>query len=309
LYQSRHYAQCVNLADRYLTRTVEPVCSRRILTAQVFNQKQTHNSLSSLQSLTQSQLHPIHEAYLNFYMALCHDIMAREASLRNRHQELNLSEKHYLAAIAALSPSKCHQLGDTQEYPSPVSSTSEENGAHHVRRGSDATSIQSQASLSTSATSVADDGQDISPEEFVATELSPPNLSQATSLESLLPLSRKPYKRRPTPLSLSSSGKPVAASSAIESQFSSDLSTLITMIKRHLASVRELRATTCLPMHRYSSSRSRGSSLNSRPVSYDYPLDDPEMDNVRWSRREIKFRARFDPTSVRKLCAEALAEL
>lgn len=91
--------------------------------------------------------------------------------------------------------------------------------------------------------------------------------------------------------------------------FHSSISSFIDMVKSHLAGVRELKENGGVTNYRYSFSRSRGSSTNSRPASRDYAYDDFEMDRIRWNRKSMSFRPRFDPTSVRRLCNEALAEL
>ncbi|KAF2736604.1 hypothetical protein EJ04DRAFT_521820 [Polyplosphaeria fusca] len=274
LFQTRHYVQCITLANCYLTRLSEP-------------------------------MHPVHEAYLNFYMALSHDTMAREASLRNRHHELDLAEKHYLAAISSLSPPEPQQLQNIQEFPSPTSSSSEEHGEHRLRRASDAASLRSEKSTSTSATSLGDENEGSASDGSDPTQTRSNHFSRFSSSET----SRKLSRRRPSPLSLSPPRKAQVYPTVVKTQFSSELSSFTAMVKTHLAGVRDLRDNAHSPLGRYSFTRSRSSSTISRPVSRDCPLNAPEMDTVRWSRKTTSFRPRFDPTSVRKLCDDTLAEL
>jgi hypothetical protein len=87
--------------------------------------------------------------------------MAREAGMRNRIAELDLAEKYYLAAVAALTPSAPHNIEDTPDDLSPLSS----DGGHgsFSRRASDAVSIASEHSISTQATSVGGDDDDSGP--------------------------------------------------------------------------------------------------------------------------------------------------
>ncbi|KAF2118396.1 hypothetical protein BDV96DRAFT_597226 [Lophiotrema nucula] len=268
LFRSRHYVQCATLCERYLTQSYE--------------------------------VHPIHKAYLNFYLALSHDTLAREAGMRNRHKELDLAEKHYLEAIAALSPPK--QLGDIEEYPSPTSSHSDED--FQQRHSSDTASIHSQHSTTTNATSVGDENQDEAsdceptPKRSSYFVRSPPSRNFVDDVT----MTPKLSKRRPSPIKTSRS-----TTTPVQDHFYSGLSSFAEMIQSHLAGVRELKEAST---YRYSFSRSRGSSLNSRPASREYTHDtDDDMNKVRWSRQSLSFRPRFDPRSIRQLCNEALAEL
>jgi hypothetical protein len=82
------------------------------------------------------------------------------------------------------------------------------------------------------------------------------------------------------------------------------------MVKSHLASVRELKETTnATTTNRYSFSGPRYTPSNNRPPSQTSLHAESEMEQIRRQRRSLSFRPRFDPTSVRKLCADALDEL
>jgi hypothetical protein len=87
------------------------------------------------------------------------------------------------------------------------------------------------------------------------------------------------------------------------------------MIEGHLADVREQKYKTSVPTVRFTMPSPRPSptkaTRNSRSLSVHSVDADEEaaMDAIRERRRNIKFRPRFDPTSVQRLCNEALAEL
>ena len=99
------------------------------------------------------QTHPLHLAHLNFYTALSHDTLAREASLRNRWKELNLAERHYTAAMHALSPLLSPPSPQHEALWSPASSVSSPYTESSQRR----CSISSHASAASSATSIDED--------------------------------------------------------------------------------------------------------------------------------------------------------
>ncbi|KAF2650175.1 hypothetical protein K491DRAFT_683211 [Lophiostoma macrostomum CBS 122681] len=261
LFQTRRYIQCAALCQQLLTQSTE--------------------------------IHPLHHAYLNFYIALSHDTMAREASIRNRHVELTLAEKHYLAAIASLSTPDPGKLEDIQEHHSPTSSSGESDILR--RRGSDAASDHSAFTV---ATSIADD-EKASDSDSAAKTHDPVQINDSVNF--------KTPKRRPSPIRTS---LPNRQTNQYEEQFAADLSSFTTLIKSHLADVRALTASTDRPMHHRSSfTRSRTSTISSRPVSRDSTLSESSLDQTRWARKSMGFRPRFDPTSIQKLCSEALSEL
>jgi hypothetical protein len=253
----------------------------------------------------------MHLAYLHFYLAMSHDTMAREATWKHRAAELDLAEKHYLAALNAVSIPDQRKLVEVTEQ-SPTSPASDDDLAVKGRRASDA----SQQSIASSATSIADE------EDMQATPTKKPSSAFAkartvfetssrpsTPLKSLnqFPSPSKPPptpKKRPAPIIT-----PNAAQAYHEEQFSSDLCAFIAMIKTHLANVVQLKETTPAPgsAARASYVRSRSSTLASRPVSRDSMSEGEQGQKTR--RRTLSIRPKFDPESVRQLCNEALAEL
>lgn len=246
-------------------------------------------------ALTRSKIHPVHQAYLHFYLAMSHDTMAREASLKHRSSELDLAEQHYLAAIAALTPAGPERLDDIPER-SPTSPASEDENAVKARRVSDA----SQQSIASSATSCSEHEYDANPKSVNSVKTSV--LARDTKTEAT---ATKRLVKRPAPIFT-----PNASRSYHEENFSSDLSSFLGMVRMHLTRVQELKADSVVPTVRFSFSRSRSSTSSSRPVSRDSSnYDASERNSLRWARKSVNFRPRFDPTSVQKLCTEALSEL
>jgi hypothetical protein len=88
-----------------------------------------------------------------------------------------------------------------------------------------------------------------------------------------------------------------------EEKLSADISGFVDMVKSHLAGVHSLKESHSSP------SQSRNSPANSRPASRNSMHNDIGMDSIRARRRTMTFRPRFNPSSVQKLCSEALAEL
>lgn len=238
---------------------------------------------------------------------MSHDTMAREATIKHRSSELDLAEQHYLAAIAALTPPEPQKLDDIPEC-SPTSTTSEDEHSR-VRRVSDAASLNSEQSVASSATSFADEEHDASdceptPKRSNYFKASPPSRHILDDFS----MSPKVTKRRPPPIITSAPRS--AHAQPKQQQLSADLSAFVSMVQMHLASVRELKETSTLPSTRFSFSRSRSSTMSSRPASRNSSnLDESEMSRLRWTRKSINFRPRFDPASVRQLCNEALSEL
>ncbi|KAH7408343.1 hypothetical protein DE146DRAFT_371406 [Phaeosphaeria sp. MPI-PUGE-AT-0046c] len=247
-YISRHYSQCAKYGERLL--------------AQV-----------------QGEIHPIHLAYLNFYTALSHDTLAREATLKNRYKELSLAEKHYMAAIAALTPSPKSYSTTNQDH-SPSSSTSSFSSSSSeviwkFRRPSTATSF-------TSSTS----SLDFSHHGLGSFSFPQPPRSPSPTTNVLVP------SRPSTPE---------------EYQFAADTAAFVRMVRTHLADVQMLKAQTSAPVVRFS----YFSPVPSRAVSRVLDEKDGEevKEKVRRDRVTRKWRKRFDPSEVQRLCAEAEAEL
>lgn len=225
--------------------------------------------------------------------------------MRNRNIELELAEKHYLAAIAVLTPHVNQEPEHAQESLSPTSSESESEGGFH-RRPSDAGSLHSNHSISTTATSVHEEDTD-SCDQGRPRKKSVTFADAQDSLTSNDDANRSPNttKRRPRPINTSIT----KAESSHNQKLSAELSSFANMIKTHLEGVRNLKDSSTVFGHRYSLSHARSSTSNSRPVSRSSGHEDAEKDHVRWQRKSMSFRPRFDPTTVRKLCAEAINEL
>ncbi|KAF2707602.1 hypothetical protein K504DRAFT_492271 [Pleomassaria siparia CBS 279.74] len=278
LFTTRHYLQCAAECERLLT------ISRH------------------------DQIHPVHKACLHFYLALSHDSIAREASIKNRFSELDLAEKHYIAALAALTPSlsDSKKLEDIRECQSPTSSTSEEE-VNSINRPSSATSLNSQTSMTSSETSYADDEDFFADWEHGSRNSVHYKHSSSQSAQDEYCLAPKLPNKRSDSIII----KPTERQSLYVEQFSADLSAFASMIELHLASVRELNEAPMSPNLRLSFARSRSSMIGSRPVSRNSVLqgDAAGMESLREHRKTMIFRPRFDPTSVRELCEEALSEL
>ncbi|KAF1840419.1 uncharacterized protein K460DRAFT_323047 [Cucurbitaria berberidis CBS 394.84] len=267
LYLSRHYTQCAMFSERLLS--------------------EVHD-----------EIHPLHLAYLNFYTALSHDTLAREATLKNRYTELSLAEKHYSAAISVLSPYNIQKLQDEQ-LASPLSTTSNEDRIWK-RRSSNADSVDSSISSTSSNTEIRDLDPDLTPKRLAQsryarrTQEVRPNL---TTISNLL----KPRNAMIAPLSL-------RPQTTHEYQLAADTSVFVRMMEGHLASVQELKEKTDVPVVHLTFPSPRLSRTISTPRT-SHLFNDKDAEVVRQSRRAIKFRPRFDPTSVQRSCSEALAEL
>ncbi|KAF2277423.1 uncharacterized protein EI97DRAFT_500385 [Westerdykella ornata] len=236
LFQSRHYLRCSLSCQQLLSRTNE-------------------------------QTHPIHKAYLNFYLALSHDTMAREAGMRNRQEQLALAEKHYLAAIHSLTSP---EFGDGGSLQSGYSPTLERSNDLLHRRPSDVQSVDSDHSASTAATSTVDSDHE------------EPGRNSAY--------------HKPLPFS--------------EPKLSVEVTSFLNMVRTHLAGVRQLQQSSGNATQRSCLSRMRPASpAASRPGTRASHHDNDSIDQPRWERKNLVFRPRFDPTSIRKLCDEALQEL
>ncbi|KAF9699430.1 hypothetical protein EKO04_002267 [Ascochyta lentis] len=263
LYASRHYSQCAKFGELLLS--------------------EMHD-----------QTHPLHLAHLNFYTALSHDTLAREATLKNRWRELSLAELHYNAAIVALStsqsPAQCDPWSPNlsgSALPSPYS-----------RRRVD--SVSSDRSTASSATSLGDEDDDY-------VEMSPRKLA---SQESDKTLSRSEFR----PVTSTSPPPTARPQTPQQFYFSANIATFVRMVEGHLADVRDQKLRTGVPTVRFTMPSPRPSPTKatrlSRCISVEpADIDEAAMEAIRESRRKMKFRPRFDPTSVQRLCNEALVEL
>lgn len=246
-------------------------------------------------------MHPVHKAYLNFYLALSHDTMAREARMKNRHAELELAEKHYLTAISVLTPSHAYAMTGVDGSDSPTSTDS----AYHsmLRRPSDAASFRSDHSSSTSTTSFNSGSSEVSEESCISNKVAFATTSLRTRPVEENVTAGPKTKLPPIDTHSESQASPQG------DKLSTDLFAFVNMVKSHLASVRELKESPAPTSNRHSFTRARYPTANSRPPSQTSLHNEPGMDEVRGHRRRLSFRPRFDPSSVQKLCADVLDEL
>ncbi|OAG16058.1 hypothetical protein CC77DRAFT_1012728 [Alternaria alternata] len=282
LYTSRRYTQCANLGEHLLGEVDDKV-------------------------------HPVHTAYLNFYIALSHDTLAREATLKNRYKELNAAEKYYKETIVALappSPSSTAPTVDDEQPMTPDSATIPDEQAW-FRRLSRTRSFDSTSSYRSSTSSTASYAFDLEQDPDLTLRNfrfpSPPGkdanwgtpvesktLSQYFSNDSVLsPLSSEQVRSKPGV------------------RLPNGTPAFIRMVEGHLASVKTLKEATgvrgvrfAFPTPSPSPTKSWFRDSRSSPLS-----EEEERENRRQKRRNVTFRPRFDPESVRQLCNDALAEL
>jgi hypothetical protein len=231
------------------------------------------------------QIHPIHLSYLNFYTALSHDTLAREATLKNRYKELTLAEKHYMAAIAALTPLEYSDRGLASPASSTSSQSSEGNVIWKFRR---AGSVDSTASFASSTTSVTSSRADLD-----YTHRSMGSYSFPSPPQHLHTHSRK--------RSIIIPSRPQTPE---EYQFAADTAAFVRMVRSHLSDVRLLKQGTNAPQVRFRFSSEMSSPVKSRVNSSVF-----DGEEVRRERMTRKWRPRFDPGETQRLCGEALAEL
>ncbi|KAF2831275.1 hypothetical protein CC86DRAFT_390909 [Ophiobolus disseminans] len=265
-YVSRHYTQCAKYGERML-----------------------------------AEAHPVHLAYLNFYTALSHDTLAREATLKNRYKELSLAEKHYMAAIAALTPSDAPK-SDAEEPSSPTSVTSGEDMIWKARRSSNAGSFDSTTSAASSATSFnPDTDMDFTPSKGRARYAFPtPPRDRSTSI-------LKTADQPSTTTITSSYSRPQTPS---EHHLASNTASFTAMLHTHLSNVQSLKDKTSVPSVRFAFPSPKPSPTSSRARCSQWLEEDGDaMELVRRERRARQWRPRFDPRGVMRLCGEALGEL
>lgn len=96
-----------------------------------------------------------------------------------------------------------------------------------------------------------------------------------------------------------------------EYRFAVNTVTFVRRVQGHLASVQQLKEKTSVPAVHFMVAPQpslRTPPTTSKPRN-SHMFESEDAEAVRQRRRTIKFRARFDPSSVQKLCSEALAEL
>ena len=208
--------------------------------------------------------------------------------MKNRWKELSSAELHYNAAILALSSFQ----SSTQCDPwSPNSSTSALPSPYSCGH---AGSVYSDRSAASSVTSLGDEGDD-------CIQMAPKE-SRSTSQD--------PGKTLPSPQpNIVSSISAARPQTPQQFYFSANVVSFVGMIEGHLADVREQKHKTAVPTVRFIMPSPRTSPTKTTRHSQSISIDSGSNDEIWKNRRNIKFRPRFDPTSVQKLCNEALAEL
>lgn len=249
-------------------------------------------------------MHPIHRATLNFYIALSHDALAREAGMRNREEELEVAEKHYMAAIADLDP-EAQSNPPTETYSTMSDS---DDSMILSRRPSYASSVESCRSASSAATSVNEEQEEDEQKRLNGMPSRKKSVSftvPSHESEQVDALGREHTGTNVNPVTQRSS----LVSPKHQDRLSAPTVSFTQMMQSHLAGVRALKGTT--PTYYRSASYSRTSPFGSRRASRDFSISqlDTEMDRIRLQRKNMSFRPRFDPTGVRNLCADALDDL
>ena len=237
---------------------------------------------------------------MHFYLAMCHDSLAREKTVVSlaRLPELELAEEHYLATIETLiAPRSVSRIG------SVMANVEVENKDASSRRSSDVSSVHSTNSSAgsnmTAATSVVGDVLDCpSPNNTIT---SPPH--RLTNVLGVV-----------HPYSESSKDEQSQVESNYPVQRHAQFKSFLDMVRSHLASVRELKNAPVptpfpIPLHRGVRARpqTRASSKSRDPK--DWLDDENETGKMRERRKNMVFRKRFDPRAIQELCDQALAEL
>ncbi|KAF7567489.1 hypothetical protein A1F96_07009 [Pyrenophora tritici-repentis] len=296
MYLSRQYTQCVQYAEQLLKEVDE-------------------------------ETHPVHLAYLNFYAALSHDTLARQSTLKNRFKELNAAEKHYMAAIEALSPpSACSSPPSSDDEPpsTPDSATlpDERIWQRQSYNFNNTLSVYSTNTYRTSMSSITSYVWELEQDpDSVLNHYSfptpPPKErdlrrdSRRDSRGDLGAIYKRYSRHMKTEGHLSASvrnsqalPKPAPRQPA---RLPPSTPSFIVMVKGHLASVRGLKDNTVIRGVRFAN---------------DSPTPSPKTTNFRfrdsasvdretlWQRRKkVPVRKRFDAESCQQLCRDALAEI
>ncbi|KAJ4989209.1 hypothetical protein SVAN01_05288 [Stagonosporopsis vannaccii] len=283
LYASRHYSQCAKFGELLLS--------------------EIHD-----------QTHPLHLAHLNFYTALSHDTLAREATLKNRWKELSLAELHYNTAILALATLQSATPCDPW---SPNSSTSALPSPYSRRRSS----IYSNHSAASSATSLGDDDYlEMSPKHSrhaSATHAAPPDSLPRASTRTGTTITTTTTTTTITTAAPTDLDQPPNPRPQTPQQFyfNANIASFTRMLDSHLRDVRAQKLRTGVPTVRFCMPSPRTSPTKSPRLSRGFAAnaddagEEEARQKVREMRRKIVFRPRFDPEGVRRLCGEALAEL
>ncbi|KAI4953856.1 hypothetical protein J4E91_002704 [Alternaria rosae] len=282
LYASRHYAQCASYGERLLGD---------------INDK----------------IHPIHSAYLNFYIALSHDTLAREATLKNRYKELNAAEKYYNETIVALTPPSPSSTAPTVDDDQPLTpdSATIPDEQTWFRRSSRVRSFDSTSSYRSSTSSTDSYAFDLEVDPDLALRNfrfpSPPGKNvEWDSCADSRPLSR--HMKNDSILSPLST-EHVRSKPGV--QLPNGTPAFVRMVEGHLTSVRTLKETTGVRGVRFAFPTPSPSPTKTQfkdPRS-SWMLTDEEREKLQQKRKNMTWRPRFNPESVQKLCSDALAEL
>lgn len=268
---------------------------------------------------------------MNFYAALSHDTLARQATLKNRYKELNAAEKHYMAAIEVLSPpSACSSppSSDDEQPLTPDSATLPDEKIWKRRSFNINTmSMYSTNTYRTSMSSITsyawelEQDPDSALSNFSFPTPPPPkerDLRRDSKRDSCGDLGAI-YKRYSRHMKSEGHLSAITRSSQVllpkpappppAPRLPPSTPSFIVMVEGHLASIRSLKENTAV---------SRGVRFAS-----DSPSLSPKTANFRfrdsgcvdretlWQRRKkVPVRAkRFDAESIQQLCRDALAEV
>jgi hypothetical protein len=235
--------------------------------------------------------------------------LAREATLKNRYKELNAAEKYYsetIVALTPLSPSSTAPTVDDDQPPTPDLAPIPDEQVW-FRRSYRPRSFDSNSSYRSSTSSTDSYAFDLEQDPDLALRNfrfpSPPGKDSSTEIKTL---SR--YVNSDSMLSPLSTEQ-VRSKPGV--QLPNGTPAFVRMVEGHITSVRTLKETTGVRGVRFAFPTPSPSPTKSQfkdPRS-SYMLDDEEKEKLRLKRKNMKWRPRFDPESVQKLCSDALAEL
>jgi hypothetical protein len=231
--------------------------------------------------------------------------LAREATLKNRYRELNLAERHYTAAISALTPSST--------YSSQTSNSSSSEYIWKFRHPSQNSSIDStSSSYSSSSSSSYNSDLDYTHQGLGSFSFPQPPSSQTDKTRPSTTLTNyTTYTMSPTQTNHYTTNNMIIPSrpqTPEEYQFATDTTAFIRMVRGHLSNVKDLKSRTSAPSVRFTFPAEPQQLLKERVRSRVFEVADVS-EKMRRERMSRTFRPRFDPEEVQRLCGEALAEL
>jgi hypothetical protein len=231
--------------------------------------------------------------------------LAREATLKNRYRELNLAEKHYTAAISALTPSSI--------YSAQTSHSSSSEYIWKFRHPSQNSSIDSNSSsYSTSSSSSYSSDLDYTHDGLGSFSFPQPPSQTHKARPSTTLTNYTSNTTTSTTHNTSNNNMiiPSRPQTPSEFQFASDTTSFVHMVRGHLSNVKDLKNRTGAPTVRFTfptapqQQQQHKERIGSRVFE---PANVSEK--MRRERMTRTFRPRFDPEEVRRLCGDALAEL